>query len=163
MSALRFGIPFTSTYTNKNPIESTVMSVARCTKINIMNDPGLFLYSAHFSDHVLLFIASMLFTSTMDEGSSSGAVFFVLIIVFFVLSSPHATTVFIPSTLSAIYATVFLFMMENRRLIMSMNTNSTTPVAIRACLCRSVAYPISITIFVVSVLTPLSIPSGIWT
>ena len=144
-------------------MDSTVMSVAKCTSINNMNDPGFFLYSVSFSDQLLLFIASILSTSTLDAGSSSGAAFFVLIIVFFDLSFLATTTVFIPSTLSAIYATVFLFMMENRRLIMSMNTNNTTPVAIRACLCRSVAYPISITIFVVRVLTPLSIPSGIWT
>ena len=41
-----------------------------------------------------------------------------------------------------------------------MKTNSTTAVPIKASLCRSVAYPISITILAVRVLTPLVSDSG---
>ena len=39
-----------------------------------------------------------------------------------------------------------LFTNENNRLISRINTNKTTAVAIRASLCKSVAYPISMTI-----------------
>ena len=51
--------------------------------------------------------------------------------------------------------------MDTEKLMIRMNTNSTTPVAINAPLCRSAAYPISRTMFVVMVRTPFRIPAGI--
>ena len=46
-------------------------------------------------------------------------------------------------------------------LMININTNSTTAVAISASLCRPVAYAISITMLLVSVLTPLVMLFGI--
>ena len=61
------------------------------------------------------------------------------------------------------FPTIYFTLLLNRerdRLIMRMKTNRTTAVPINASRCKSVEYPISNTMFVVSVRTPESILSG---
>ncbi len=101
------GIPFTNMYPIISRNTDTVISAARLTRPRSRSENGLFLYPLILSLRVSLFIATMFSAIFLFSGILS-----------------KASTIFYPS----------FFITEKSMFIISMNTNSTTPVPIRACL-----------------------------
>lgn len=77
------------------------------------------------------------------------------------VENPEKNTSPLINLLNLFNYVTFLFNTENNPLISKIKTNNTTPVPINASLCKSAAYPISITILAVRVRIPFNIPLGI--